>query len=92
MQSVLKTAKGDEIRVQVVGSFREDRHRPPPFVSQRFGSLGIPGMPTISCDPDVGHFDHESYVSRHQALWRKSKLIGRQPVSCELGFLLYGSY
>jgi hypothetical protein len=56
------------------------------------GPLGIPGMPTISCDPDVGHFDHESYVSRHQALWRKSKLIGRQPVSCELGFLLYDSY
>src|SRR5262245_10610492 len=36
--------------------------------------------------------DHESYVSRHQALWRKSKLIGRQPVSRELGFLLYSSY
>jgi hypothetical protein len=49
-------------------------------------------MPTISCDPDAGAFDHESYVSRHQALWRKSKLIGRQPVSRELGFLLYGSY
>jgi hypothetical protein len=49
-------------------------------------------MPTIPCDPDAGHFDHESYVSRHQALWRKSKLIGRQPVSRELGFLLYDSY
>ena len=48
-------------------------------------------MPTISCDPDAGHFDHESYVSRHQALWRKSKLIGRQPASRELGFLLYDS-
>jgi hypothetical protein len=51
-----------------------------------YGSLGIPGVPTIACDPDVGHFDHESYVSRHQALWRKSKLIGRQPVSRELDF------